>query len=121
LDLGLQRPWVEDHAVPDYRERAGDDAAGQQTELVDLVAHHQRVAGVVPALEADHGIGAAGEPVDDLALAFIAPLGADHGYVGHSATTCSCAVKTRRALGRGGRKGKARGAYSGTTSVPSSR
>src|SRR5260221_2001787 len=33
------------------------------------------------ALEADDHVGAAGEPVDDLALAFVAPLGADDGDV----------------------------------------
>jgi hypothetical protein len=32
------------------------------------------VPGVVAALKADGDIGASGEPVDDLALAFIAPL-----------------------------------------------
>jgi len=35
------------------------------------------VAGVVPALEARHRRGTLGEQIDDLALAFIAPLGAD--------------------------------------------
>ncbi|PZT88940.1 MAG: hypothetical protein DI637_06925 [Citromicrobium sp.] len=34
------------------------------------------------ALEAHHGIGPACQPVDDLALALIAPLGADYGNVG---------------------------------------
>jgi hypothetical protein len=53
-------------------------------ELVDLIAHHQRMAGVVPALEAHDGIRAAGQPIDDLALALIAPLGANHGYVGQN-------------------------------------
>ena len=36
-----------------------------------------RVAGVVAALEADDDVGVLGEQVDDLALALIAPLGAD--------------------------------------------
>jgi hypothetical protein len=53
------------------------------SELVDLLAHHQRVAGVVAALKAHHGIGAAGQPVDDLAFALVAPLGADYGDVCH--------------------------------------
>ncbi|GAA4774737.1 hypothetical protein GCM10023306_22790 [Novosphingobium ginsenosidimutans] len=35
------------------------------------------------ALEPHDGIGAAGQPIDDLALAFITPLGADHGYISH--------------------------------------
>src|SRR5581483_4576683 len=44
----------------------------------------QRMAGVVAALEAHHDVGAAGEPIDDLALALVTPLGADHGHVGHA-------------------------------------
>ena len=42
-----------------------------------LAADHQRVAGVVAALEAHHALRAVGQPVDDLALALVAPLGAD--------------------------------------------
>jgi hypothetical protein len=38
----------------------------------------------VPALEAHDDVGAARQPVDDLALALIAPLGADHGNVGQA-------------------------------------
>src|SRR5690606_35379368 len=61
----------------------GDDPAGQQAELVGGIADHQGVTGIVPALESDHDVGTGGKPVDDLALAFIAPLGTDHGNVGH--------------------------------------
>jgi hypothetical protein len=42
------------------------------------------MAGVVAALESHHHIGAAGEPVDNLALALVAPLRADDGYVAHA-------------------------------------
>ena len=35
------------------------------------------------ALKADHDIGLLGQPIDDLALAFVAPLGADHDNIGH--------------------------------------
>jgi hypothetical protein len=48
-----------------------------------LVAHHQRVAGIVPALKAHHDVGAAGQPVHNLAFAFVTPLGADHGDICH--------------------------------------
>jgi hypothetical protein len=41
------------------------------------------VASIVAALEADHHVRAAGEPIDDLAFAFVAPLGADDGHVTH--------------------------------------
>ena len=42
-----------------------------------LAVDDQRVAGIVAALEARHGSGPLGQQVDNLALAFIAPLGAD--------------------------------------------
>ncbi|MNC87362.1 hypothetical protein D3C83_30830 [compost metagenome] len=48
-------------------------------------ADHQRVAGVVPALEAHHALRAVGEPVDDLALALVAPLRADDDDVARPA------------------------------------
>jgi hypothetical protein len=35
------------------------------------------VAGVVAALETHHALSVIGQPVDDLALAFITPLGPD--------------------------------------------
>ena len=63
---------------------------GQQRELVGLVADDERVAGVVAALEADDHVGAARQPVDDLALAFVAPLGADDGDVSHVAFLVLC-------------------------------
>ena len=81
LDLGLQRPGIEHDAVADHRQRAADDARGQQRQLVGLVADDERVAGIVAALEADDDVGAARQPVDDLALALVAPLAADHGDV----------------------------------------
>ena len=48
-------------------------------ELEGLAVADDRVTGVVSTLEADHQIGLLGEQVDDLALPFVAPLGAhDH-------------------------------------------
>ena len=78
-----QGPGIEHHPVADDRQRAGDDARRQQAELVGLVTNDQRMAGIVPALKAHDGVGATGQPVDNLALALIAPLGADDGYVCH--------------------------------------
>ena len=46
-----------------------------------LAVDHQRVAGIVPALESRHGVRTLGEQVHDLALAFIAPLRADYDDV----------------------------------------
>ena len=73
--------------------------ARKQRELVGLVADDERVAGVVAALEAHDHVGAARQPVDDLALAFVAPLGADDGDVSH-VVPCCCAA--RAALGAEG-------------------
>ena len=44
-------------------------------------AGHQRVPCVCPAVETDDALRAFRQPVDDLALAFVAPLGADHDNV----------------------------------------
>src|SRR4030095_2499749 len=41
----------------------------------------QRVAGVVAALEAHDALRALRQPVDQLALAFVAPLGSDDDHV----------------------------------------
>ena len=85
-DLGDQRPGVEHDAVADDAELARPhDARGQQRQLVDRAVDDQRVPGVVPALEARDHVGALGQPVDDLALALVAPLGADDHHVAHSA------------------------------------
>ena len=74
----------------DHRARADDAAGGRvedagrhqvQPERAVLVDHG--VPGVVAALEADHHVGALRQVVDDPALAFIAPLGADDCCDGH--------------------------------------
>ena len=82
-DFALQGPWVEHHAIADDRQRAAHNPRGQQRQFVHLLAHHQRMPGIMPALKAHDSIGPAGQPVDNLALALIAPLGADNGDIGH--------------------------------------
>ncbi len=49
-----------------------------------LSAMNDGVPGIVAALAADHDVGLAGENVDDLALAFIAPLRADEDRICHA-------------------------------------
>ena len=84
LDLLAERPGIDDHAVAEHRELArAHHAGGQQRQLVGLVADDEGVAGVVPALEAHDNVGPLRQPVDDLALALVAPLGADHHHVCH--------------------------------------
>jgi hypothetical protein len=47
-------------------------------------SHRRRgVPGIVAALEADHDVGLGGQPIDDLALALVAPLGPDNNYIRH--------------------------------------
>ena len=83
-DLVEQGPGVDNDAVADDRQLALAHRAGrQQRQLVDGVADDQRVAGIMPALEADDDVGLLGEPVDDLAFTLVSPLGADHHDVGH--------------------------------------
>ena len=50
---------------------------------VFLPAMNNSMAGVVSALASHHDIGVGREDVDDLPLAFIAPLRADQNRVGH--------------------------------------
>ena len=60
------------------------DAGRDQRQDGLLAVDHQRVAGVVAALEAHDRGDALGQQVDDLALALVAPLGADDDEVpGH--------------------------------------
>ena len=86
-DFGDKMLRVDDDTIADHRQLARPhDAGRQQRQLVFHAADDKRVAGIVPALEPDDDIGAARQPVDDLALALIAPLGADHGHVCHAFT-----------------------------------
>jgi hypothetical protein len=55
------------------------DPGRHQVQLPRLAIADDRVAGVVPALEAHDRIGTLGEHVGDLAFTFVAPLGA-HNY-----------------------------------------
>ena len=51
-----------------------------------LLADHERVSGVVPALKAHDGARAIRQHVDDGALALVAPLRSDDDYVAPHAT-----------------------------------
>ena len=81
LDLGLSAQGSSTTPLPmtDGVPRTIPD--GSSDKLVGLVADDERVAGIVAALEAHDHVGAAGQPVDDLAFALVAPLRADDGYI----------------------------------------
>ena len=84
IDLLEQRPGIDDDAVADDRDfLRPHDARGQQAELELDAVDDERMTGVMAALEAHDDIGALRQPVDDLAFALIAPLGADHRDIRH--------------------------------------
>ena len=82
-DFIAEVPRIEHDAIADDRKRAAHDARREQGQLVDIFTDDQRVPGIMTALKADDDVGTFGQPVDDLALALIAPLGTDHGHIGH--------------------------------------
>src|ERR1700746_3820485 len=55
------------------------------------------MAGIVAALEAHDDVGLLRQPVDDLALPFVAPLGADDDNIGHWRTNPSRNLRVTRA------------------------
>ena len=48
-----------------------------------FTVHYQSMTCVIATLEADDDVGVLGEEIDDLAFAFVSPLGADDCNVGH--------------------------------------
>jgi len=79
FDLFLQRGRGNHHAIADQAQRVvAQDAGRNQVQDGLLAVDDQGVAGVVAALETHDGTDFLGEQIDDLALAFIAPLGAEN-------------------------------------------
>ncbi len=84
LELGEKHLEVDDDAVADHgNDTRRQDAGGQQVQRVLLVADHDRVAGVVAAVELDDHVGALTEQIGRLAFALIAPLDSDDHDGGH--------------------------------------
>ena len=105
-DLVDERLRIDHHAVADDGELTpAHHAGGQQRQLEGFAVDHQRVAGIVAALEAHDDVGLLGQPVDDLAFAFVAPLGPDYHNIRHercfpaSARTLSREPPARSTLG----------------------
>ncbi len=96
VELVDQHARVDHDSVADHAALARiQDPRGDQVELPLLIAPHDRVAGVVAALKSHDGVAVLGEQVGDLALALIAPLGADYDYPWHE-----CCSLGGRALSR---------------------
>ncbi len=84
FDFAGQGDGVEDDAVADDADGGGaEDAGGDEVEDVFGAADDDGVTGIVAALTADDDLGFLSEKIDDLALAFIAPLGAYEDGISH--------------------------------------
>jgi len=105
-DLLLQGRRVQHHAVADQAQRVGaQDAGRDQVQHGLLAADDQGVAGVVAALEAHDRADFLGQQVDDLALALVAPLRAQH----HHRLTHDRDSKSELRPGGDGRRAPSRG------------
>src|SRR3546814_12964967 len=72
----------QDHAVTDIAGNVRmQDARGNQAQNGFLAIDPQRMAGIVTTLKTDHSVRRFSQPVDDLSLAFITPLGADYNNI----------------------------------------
>ena len=84
LDFLQQRHRIDHQAVADHRDLARmQNAARHQPQHEFAVADQDRVAGVVAALIAHDVVEAVGEQIDQLALAFVAPLRAENDDIAH--------------------------------------
>ncbi len=84
-ELFEQHGRVDDHAVADHIDRAWvEDARRHDVQLELAVLVQDGVAGVVAPAIADHQACLVGQQIDNVAFAFVAPLGADHSDDRHS-------------------------------------
>ena len=88
VELADQDRRVDDAPRPDRALLAGDDPTRNLADLVRLVLDHDRVAGIRAALVAADEVGLLGQEVDDLSLAFVAPLRPDDDGRGHVPECC---------------------------------
>src|SRR5205823_5470823 len=75
---------IDHHSIPDDTNLAfAQNARRNKVQDVFLLSDVDGVTGVVPALRAHDDIRIVREDIDDLAFAFIAPLGAYQDCIGH--------------------------------------
>jgi len=78
-DFLLQRGRRDHHAVADQAQRViAQDAGRNQVQHGLLTVDDQGMTGIVAALVTHNRSRLIGQQIDDLALAFIAPLGAEN-------------------------------------------
>ncbi len=75
--LGRQDNTVADEAIDVLPQNAGRN----QVKRCFLAVNYQGMTGIVPALEADNRCNLVGQQVNNLTLAFITPLGAQHNNI----------------------------------------
>src|SRR6185503_8056806 len=98
-DLLAQAIEIDDDTVADQAAAAGHhDAGGHEVEDDGLLPAHDAVPGVGSALIARDDVGLAAQRVDDLALAFIAPLGAYHYRARHRLISLNSGFEPRGPL-----------------------
>ncbi len=79
VQLAHERARVDDDARSDDAQRPRvEDAGWHQVDSEASLIADDRMAGIGPAVAADHQVRIAREQVDDLALALVAPLTADN-------------------------------------------
>ena len=84
LNLGKERDRIDNDTGADNALAAlADDAGRQQRELVDIPIDNERMARIVAALKAHDDVRPRRQPVHNLALALVAPLGADDRHIRH--------------------------------------
>ncbi len=90
VDLADEEMRVDDDAIADDGKLSRPhDARGQQRKLIGHAVDDERVPGVMAALEAHDDVSLERQPVDDFALALVAPLGADHRHIRHGRISIS--------------------------------
>ncbi len=105
VDLTQQHPRVDDDPVADHARLLGvEDPRRDQVEGERLAVTDDRVARVVASLVADDRGSPLGEQIGDLALALVAPLGADYDHAWHwlDSDGCERPVRLRPPTGRSG-------------------
>jgi hypothetical protein len=87
---------IDHDAIADDGELAGThDAGRQKRKLVADAIDDKRMAGIMAALISHDDICPLGQPVDNLAFAFVAPLRADHHNIRHFLLSCSWRLRAR--------------------------
>src|SRR5277367_3883045 len=98
LDFLEQRQRIDHQAIPNYSclSRA-QNPARYQTQHELAVPNQNRVARVMPALVTHNVVEAVGQQIDQLALAFVAPLRAEDDDIAH-VYRCWRSIFAKRAI-----------------------